>query len=62
MCLVQEERPLTSKIHIVVTTLIIMAGMGVLDGYLVEQNYGSRKTGVFVMLLIGDVCLLLVLR
>nr|CAB3262727.1 uncharacterized protein LOC100182381 [Phallusia mammillata] len=57
-----EERPLTSKIHIVMTTMIIMTGMGVLDGYLVEQNYGSRKTGVFVMLLIGDVCLLLVLR
>uniref|UniRef100_H2Z3T8 Transmembrane protein 121 n=1 Tax=Ciona savignyi TaxID=51511 RepID=H2Z3T8_CIOSA len=57
-----EPRPLTSKLHIVSTTVLIMAGMGLLDGYLVEQNFGSRRTGVFVMLLIGDVCLLLVLR
>nr|XP_002130145.2 uncharacterized protein LOC100182381 [Ciona intestinalis] len=58
----QEPRPLTSKLHIVCTTMLIMAGMGLLDGYLVDQNLGSRRTGVFVMLLIGDVCLLLVLR
>ncbi|XP_076816576.1 uncharacterized protein LOC143462334 [Clavelina lepadiformis] len=57
-----EARPLTSTLHIVFTLFIIVLGMGFLDGYLVEQNHGSRKTGVCVMLIIGDFCLFLILR
>nr|XP_039260467.1 uncharacterized protein LOC120336773 isoform X1 [Styela clava] len=51
-----------SRLHISTTIIAIMLGMMVLDAYLVQQNTGSRRTGVLVMLLIGDVCLLFVLR
>ena len=44
------------------TTLVVMVGMGFLDGYLVELNFGTTRTGVFVMVILADICLLLVLR
>lgn len=50
------------RVHIVTTTLAVIFGMAVLDVYLILQNNGSGRTGIIVMLLIGDLCLLLILR
>ncbi|CBY24636.1 unnamed protein product [Oikopleura dioica] len=50
--------PISSKIHVIISTLLILVGMAAIDSFLVKLHEGSRQTGVFVMLLIGNVCLL----
>lgn len=54
--------PLSSKLHVILTTIQILIGMGTIDSFLVNLNVGQRQTGVFVMLLIGNVCMLIILR
>ena len=53
---------MTCTLHVVATLAIILSGMGILDGYLVNEEQGSKRIGVLVMLLIGDFSLLFMLR
>ncbi|XP_006268835.2 transmembrane protein 121 isoform X2 [Alligator mississippiensis] len=54
--------PPINKPHVCLSTVLIMSSMVLMDAYLVEQNQGSRKLGICIMVSVGDVCFLLVLR
>lgn len=54
--------PAPDKRHVCLTTIVIMTSMAFMDNYLVEQNQGSRKIAVCIIVLVGDVCFLIVLR
>uniref|UniRef100_A0A8C8SW61 Transmembrane protein 121 n=1 Tax=Pelusios castaneus TaxID=367368 RepID=A0A8C8SW61_9SAUR len=54
--------PPINKPHICLSTVLIMSSLVLMDAYLVEQNQGSRKLGVCIMVSVGDVCFLVVLR
>ncbi|XP_026508981.1 transmembrane protein 121-like [Terrapene carolina triunguis] len=54
--------PPVNKPHVCLSTVLIMSSLVLMDAYLVEQNQGSRKLGICIMVLVGDVCFLLVLR
>ncbi|XP_069092521.1 transmembrane protein 121-like isoform X1 [Pleurodeles waltl] len=51
-----------NKPHACLSTAIIMSSMVLMDAYLVEQNHGSRKIGICIMVSIGDICFLIILR
>nr|XP_033794968.1 transmembrane protein 121-like [Geotrypetes seraphini] len=51
-----------SKHHACLSILIIMTSMLLMDAYLVEQNQGSYKVGICIMVSVGDICFLIVLR
>lgn len=54
--------PPVSKLHVCLSTVLIMTSLILMDVYLVEQSQGSRKLGICVMVAVGDMCFLLVLR
>ncbi|TFK02516.1 mitochondrial glutamate carrier 1 [Platysternon megacephalum] len=54
--------PPVNKPHVCLSTVLIMSSLVLMDAYLVEQNQGSRKLGICIMVSVGDVCFLLVLR
>ena len=51
-----------SRCNGVLLTLIIICLQTVTDAYILKNYTGERRTGVFIFLLIGDVCLVLLLR
>uniref|UniRef100_UPI00398E3AB3 transmembrane protein 121-like n=1 Tax=Pristiophorus japonicus TaxID=55135 RepID=UPI00398E3AB3 len=51
-----------SKVHVGVSTVVILSSMLVMDCYLVQQSRGPGRIGVCVMVTVGDVCLLVALR
>ncbi|XP_029448646.1 transmembrane protein 121-like [Rhinatrema bivittatum] len=51
-----------NKPHICMFTFIIVSSMVLMDAYLVEQNQGSRKLGICIMVCVGDISFLIVLR
>ncbi|CAI5771167.1 Hypothetical predicted protein [Podarcis lilfordi] len=54
--------PPINKPHVCLSTTLIMSSMVLMDAYLVEQNQGSRKLGICIMVSVGDICFLVVLR
>nr|XP_033481023.1 transmembrane protein 121-like [Epinephelus lanceolatus] len=55
-------RPAANRPHVLLTVVLIMTSLALMDAYLVKQNPGPRMIGVFVTVLAGDACFLIVLR
>ncbi|CAM9581211.1 unnamed protein product [Lampetra planeri] len=54
--------PSPDRGHVCVFTALVVGSMVLVDAYLVQQNTGPRRVGVCIMLLVGDVCVLVLLR
>lgn len=54
--------PPTNAPHVCLSCVVIVSSMALMDAYLVEQNHGPRKIGVFIVVSVGDVCFLIALR
>ncbi|XP_032070785.1 transmembrane protein 121-like [Thamnophis elegans] len=54
--------PPINKSHVCLSTTLIMSSMVLMDAYLVEQNQGSRKLAICIMVSVGDICFLVILR
>ncbi|XP_005996729.1 transmembrane protein 121-like [Latimeria chalumnae] len=55
-------QPPANKPHVCLSTILIVSSMALMDAYLVEQSQGSRKIGICIMVLVGDICFLIALR
>lgn len=51
-----------SRLNGILLTLVILCLQVLVNSYLLLNHQGEKRTGVFIFLLIGDVCLLLLLR
>ncbi|XP_054483037.1 transmembrane protein 121-like [Anoplopoma fimbria] len=54
--------PAANKPHVCLVAALIVTSLALMDAYLVEQNPGPRRIGVWVTVLAGDACFLIVLR
>ena len=51
-----------ARLHGTLLSIIILILQVTTDAYILKNYTGERRTGVFIFLLIGDICLLLILR
>ena len=51
-----------ARLNGVLLTILVLSLQALVDAFILLNHQGQRRTGVFIFLLIGDICIVLVLR